>query len=89
MLSEEMNKAGNTIDHELQREKNEHPGCPQCGSRNLRPNGSYTNLWDETRQAVECRDCSRGFYLRLGVHVDRKRRRPRPIVENVLLVQAA
>jgi len=50
----------------------EHSSCPQCGSSRLRPNGHYRNAWNEVRQAVECKDCSRGFYLPLGQHLPRR-----------------
>jgi transposase-like protein len=72
-----------TADHPLRPEANFVSACPNCSGTNWRPNGSYTNSWNETREAVECRDCSRGFYLALGQHLPRKVASP---VEEVFAV---
>src|SRR5579859_6429145 len=62
------------VDHPLRPEAAAHTSCPRCSSTNLRPNGRHTNALGLTRQAVECRDCSRGFYLPYGVRLPRVER---------------
>jgi hypothetical protein len=51
------------------------PTCAHCSapSSELRPNGWYRSIrTDERRQAIICKNCGRGCYLPLGVHLERK-----------------